>query len=71
MVIIMDTDETGWVIEQYIASELYYWTGDPKNWWSPDNLRALRFARKTDAERMQTWHADCVGRVVEHMWCAS
>ena len=61
-------DETGWVIEQYIASTLHYWTGCPRKYWSTDNARALRFARRCDAECMQSWHAESAGRVVEHMW---
>lgn len=60
--------EYGWVIEKYLHSALYYWTGDPKNPWQTDNLKALRFARRTDAERMQSWHCDGEGRVAEHGW---
>lgn len=62
-------DETGWVIEQYIGSVLHYWTGAPRCPWSDNNLSALRFARRADAECMQAWYCDGLGRVAEHMWC--
>jgi hypothetical protein len=44
------TAESGWVIE-HRTSPTYapaYWAG---NGWSVDNLCAIRFARKVDAER--------------------
>lgn len=73
-------DESAWLIERDHASTLLYWTGraihrepaDPDRLgeWSPDNRRALRFARRTDAECMLTWHCQDNGRVVEHLWVA-
>lgn len=46
--------ESGWVIEhqrsQLSAPE--YWGGGYD--WYPDNMKAIRFARKVDAERVRS-----------------
>jgi len=72
------TAERAWLIERDHASTPLYWTGraihrapsDPDRLgeWSPDVNRAVRFARRTDAACMLTWHCQDQGRVVEHMW---
>ncbi len=64
------TDETAWVIERDIHSQLHYWAGRNPTDWRTDHMDALRFARQADAELMLTYHCDGIGRVVEHMWCA-
>jgi hypothetical protein len=63
-----------WLIER---DGPLYWTApsamlDERDGWSPDHLRAIRFARKEDAERVAkyfTRHDDC--RAVEHGWSAA
>lgn len=61
--------ESGWVIELGAspASRPEYWCGGPL--WSPDNLKAIRFSRKVDAEA--TAFMNCNGiniRIAEHQW---
>lgn len=62
------SDELGWVIERDIHSALHYWAGRTGDNWSPIHSDALRFARRTDAELMLTYHCAGIGRVVEHSW---
>lgn len=75
-------DETAWVIERDIAGRLHYWTGrviqreaggepDRLGEWSERHEDARRFARKSDAACMLTWHCDDLGRVAEHMWAST
>lgn len=67
-----DAAEVAWVIERYNHDTLLYWTGRPAlGTWSANHAEALRFARKTDAAAMLTWHCDSLGRVAEHMWLAA
>lgn len=66
-------DDVAWVIERDIASRRHYWTGEapPRTCpWTEKHEDALRFSRRTDAERMLTWHCQNTGRVVEHVWVA-
>ena len=63
-----DGEQFAWVIERHIHSQLYYWTGRNSNDWNSDHRNALRFARRSDAELMLTYHCEGVGRVVEHGW---
>lgn len=66
--------EYGWVIERG-KSPVYapdYWIG---NGWSKDNLKAIRFCRKEDAERTASgWDeddylpGDLPHRIAEHGW---
>lgn len=64
-------EESGWVIESHFASQLHYWTGKPNGWlgaWDTSHGMAVRFARRTDAECMPSWHLQDMGRVVFHIW---
>lgn len=58
------TDETGWCVERGDSSAAapIYLSG--ANQWSTDNLAAVRFARKEDAEKF----AAPGDRVAEHAW---
>ena len=68
--------ESGWLIERYWHSELYYWTGDAMrvsdvNSWGAfdkDSDKALRFARAADAGLILNRLLDGQGRVAEHIW---
>jgi len=65
-------EETGWVIEHGRSQQ-----SDPEYWAATcfvrDNSKAIRFARKEDAERV----ANALGggfpegyhRIADHMWC--
>lgn len=66
--------EIGWVIEHRRSPgyEPEYWAG---NGWSKNNLRAIRFARKVDAERARDGFEEDdplpdeqPHRVAEHGW---
>ena len=64
--------ESGWVIElgRSQTCEPEYWAG---NGWTKDNLRAIRFARKVDAERVANGFDDdpvpeIPYRIAEHGW---
>jgi hypothetical protein len=69
---VRDSEETGWVIEHGRSdpSRPEYWAATG---FDHDNLKAIRFARKEDAERV----ANCLGggfpegyhRIADHMWC--
>lgn len=61
--------DTGWVVEGAWSdpSEPQYWCGS--SLWSSNNLQALRFARRHDAQ--QAADAMCAGmnvRICEHVW---
>ena len=61
--------ETGWVIEREDSepSRPMYYTGFD---WSYDNLKAIRFARKIDAETMSRYmFPGEPHRIADHMWC--
>lgn len=62
------TEETGWVIERG-DSQTYaptYWAGP--DYWSQNNLDAVRFARKNDAEQVACKLGQGYHRVAEHAW---
>lgn len=67
-------NETGWVIERWRNSELFYWTGRNQVQlgstlgWSHNSLEALRFARAKDAATVLSWLLQGEGRVAEHVW---
>src|SRR5579859_2376491 len=66
---IRDEQETGWVIEQEDSdpSRPMYYAGFD---WSYDNLKAMRFARKEDAQTMCRYmFPGEPHRVADHMWC--
>ena len=61
--------ETGWVIEREDSepSRPMYYAGFN---WSYDNLKAIRFARKVDAETMSRYmFPGEPHRIADHMWC--
>lgn len=83
----MNTDakrESAWVIERYLHSVLYYWTGqvfgkDSGNHtyfdrtaldsgFATDPNNALRFARAEDATIILARFLEGNGRVAEHVW---
>lgn len=62
-------EETGWVIERADsdASRPLYFAG--KN-WEYDNLKAIRFARREDAQAMSSYmFPGEPHRIADHMWC--
>ena len=59
---------TSWVIERYIHSKLYFWTGCGENGSNDEPNQALRFTRQADAELMLTYHCKGIGRVAQHAW---
>lgn len=68
------TEETGWVIVIGVA-QLSYWNGGVPGHgsFSSDNAKAVRFARKEDAEAVIAAQ-DMSGsglraRAEDHMWC--
>ena len=64
------SDETGWIIENEDPPVYHTISGDHDEHWTSDVNKALRFARKEDAEA----YIDHVGwtvppiRAAEHMW---
>lgn len=67
-------NETGWLIEHPDTSNgVQYLTLDPNtpDFWTTDNLAALRFARERDGKDFQNYFAPIEGgdgKVVEHAW---
>lgn len=62
--------ETGWVIEREDSepSRPMYYAGFD---WSCDNLKAIRFARRIDAETMCRYmFPGEPHRIADHMWCS-
>lgn len=66
----MSATEHGWVIERDLHSQLHYWAGRNSDDWRHSHTDAVRFARRTDAELMLTYHCGGIGRVAEHTWHA-
>ena len=62
--------ETGWVIEHDSPFGLLYWSAFK---WTTDNLEAVRFARREDAQKIAHIYRLTPGvRVADHMWyCGS
>jgi hypothetical protein len=66
--------ETGWVIVRYTGPTLIYLVrpsllgGSYATEWSYDNLQALRFARKEDAETVKDGLCLPNAKVEEHTW---
>ena len=64
--------EGGWVIEHWRSepSSPEYWTATG---FDRDNLKAIRFARKEDAERVSNilggGFPEGYHRIADHMWC--
>lgn len=65
-----EVEETGWLIEMGDPPE--YWSLlDAENQWVRDSLKALRFARKADADAYIADIGWTEPRAVEHMWLAA
>lgn len=66
---VRSSEEAGWVIEHYdsqVSVPAYFACIS----WSTDNLRAVRFARKEDAQRMSNYlFPGEPHRIADHMWC--
>lgn len=61
--------EVGWVIEREDSepSRPMYYAGTK---WEYDNLKAIRFARKEDAQAMSRYmFPGEPHRIADHMWC--
>jgi hypothetical protein len=67
-------DTTGWLLERPsgTGAPLYHSLTVGHPWETPDHLKALRFARKEDAEAFIAagFSGEDEYNVVEHMWCA-
>ena len=63
-----DVTQFAWLIERYYHSQLHYWTGraEKETPWTTNAYDAVRFARRTDAEAMLSWHLNGIGNVVQH-----
>lgn len=61
-------DETGWLMENGEVISKYIGVIDGALRWTDDNLKALRLARRADAEALCEIVDDC-WQIVEHMWC--
>jgi hypothetical protein len=68
------SDETGWLCEMSELGQILYWEIDPRSddggGWTPDANKAIRFARKVDAENFIADIGWTDATAVEHMWCA-
>lgn len=66
-------EETGWLIElkQSVSTQPTWWGESDEGalGWTTDNLKAVRFKRQEDAQRV----IDCEGFTEafpsDHMWC--
>ncbi len=66
-------EETAWLIEHGGHPSPLYWTGRSWGEWSDDHMKACRFARRHDAQKVALALGDPTSRpnnhkVVEHMW---
>ena len=59
--------ETGWLLEKMHDGQVWYVTVDDLLTWTDDPLKALRLARRTDAELLSTLIDDCE-KIAEHEW---
>lgn len=62
-------DELAWLVERDSPAE-YAYMDDMGIQWTSDPNKAMRFARRDDAEMFAAGSDDAV-RVCEHMWCSS
>jgi hypothetical protein len=60
-------DEVGWLLENGEVTPQYIGVIDGALRWTDDNLKALRLARRADAEALAEIVDDC-WRIVEHTW---
>lgn len=66
-------EETGWLIEHPNTSQsVKYYTMAPgtPDFWTTDSQKALRFARREDANNYLSFYGDdeLPARIVEHRW---
>lgn len=61
-------DQIAWLCEDGSVTPSYITVSDGHLTWTTDSLKALRLARRADAEMIAEIVDDC-WRVVEHMWC--
>lgn len=60
--------ETGWLIEgRTNMNNVPIWFAG-ESCWTTDSLRAIRFARKVDAEKMMSFFRDSTSVATEHQW---
>lgn len=67
-----EVPETAWLVERAIVGRPHYVTIDDTGWfgWTVDHLKALRFARREDADRYAGGEIyDC--KAVEYQWLAA
>ncbi len=64
------SSETGWLVE--LKGQTPSWStlfaGDYDDHWTEDSTKALRFARKVDAESFIDWHGWTEAFASEHAW---
>lgn len=62
--------ESGWLVEKGPLDGRHYYVGIDEDGlcWTPDSTKALRLARKEDAESLQTMFRSGEVRVAEHGW---
>lgn len=62
--------ETGWLVE--LKGRTPSWStlfvGDYDDHWTDDSTKAIRFARKVDAEAFIAWHGWTEAFASEHIW---
>lgn len=63
-------EETGWLVE--LKGQTPSWStlfaGDYDDHWTEENTKAIRFARKVDAEAWIAWHGWTEAFASEHIW---
>lgn len=65
------TQESGWCVERGAASSpMYLHVQNGLLNWTPDHMKALRFARRADAEQI-TEIVEDADRIAEHVWMSS
>ena len=62
----MPKSETAWLIELEGPKWMAIIDGEPQ--WTDDVNKALRFARKEDADNLRTWWC-MTAKSTEHIWC--
>lgn len=70
---LVSSDEHGWLVElrDQTPSWAVLFAGDYDDHWTPDSTKALRFARKADAEAFIAWHGWTEAFASEHSWSGS
>ena len=59
--------ESGWLLEKMYEGSIWYVTIDQLLTWTTDPNKALRLARREDADMLATVVDDCE-KVSEHQW---